>query len=50
MMQKLRVKTIMNTPMGDLRIGVALQMPVQNQAPNMTSMVGRFPSLAHSII
>ena len=50
MMQKLRVKTMMNTPIDDLQIEVAFQMPVQNQAPDMTSMGGRFPSLAHSII
>jgi len=40
----------MNTLMGDLWIGVALQMPVQNLAPDMIRMVERFQSLVHFII
>ena len=35
---------------GDLWIGVALQMPVQNLALDMINMVGRFQSLVHFII
>ena len=44
MMQKLRVRIMMNTPISDLRIGVVLLMPVQNQALDMTSMVEIFLS------
>ena len=50
MMQKLQVETIKNTLMGDLWVGVVLQMLVQNWGPDMVSMVGRFPSLVHFII
>ena len=35
---------MMNTPKGDPQIGVALLIPVQNQALDMTSMVERFLS------
>ena len=40
---------MVNIPMGNLQIGLALQILVQNQVPNMTSMVGRFLSLVHTI-
>ena len=49
-MQKLQVETIKNSLMGDLWVGVVLQMLVQNWGPDMVSMVGRFPSLVHFII
>ena len=50
LMKKLLGETMMSIPMGALRIGVALWMLVQNRAPDMISMVGRFSSSIHFII